>query len=85
MAASGFTRFARPNCQKRSVDRFAFCLGELKGIDVCPMKRDPAPLISGRKPEMEEGLPVWTGRKNDGFFPPIPRWFTGAGPGPGFR
>ncbi|HOX34837.1 MAG TPA: GNAT family N-acetyltransferase [Methanoregulaceae archaeon] len=22
-------------------DRFSFCLGDLKGIDVCPMKRDP--------------------------------------------
>jgi len=25
-------------------DRFDFCLGELRGIEVCPMKRDPAPV-----------------------------------------
>ncbi|MDD1702337.1 MAG: GNAT family N-acetyltransferase [Methanoregula sp.] len=29
-------------------DRFDFCMGNLKGIDVCPMRRDPGPYTVGK-------------------------------------
>ena len=37
----GFYPIREDELPKTIRDRFAFCLGELKGIDVCPMKRDP--------------------------------------------
>jgi GNAT superfamily N-acetyltransferase len=37
----GFYPIQETGLPKTIRDRFAFCLGELKGIDVCPMKRDP--------------------------------------------
>ena len=37
----GFYPIQEGELPKTIRDRFAFCLGELKGIDVCPMKRDP--------------------------------------------
>ena len=40
----GFYPMAESDLPKTIRDRFGFCLGNLKGIDVCPMKRDPATL-----------------------------------------
>jgi N-acetylglutamate synthase-like GNAT family acetyltransferase len=37
----GFHTIREADLPKTIRDRFDFCLGELKGIDVCPMKRDP--------------------------------------------
>ena len=37
----GFRAIREAELPKTIRDRFDFCLGELKGIDVCPMKRDP--------------------------------------------
>jgi GNAT superfamily N-acetyltransferase len=37
----GFHPIREAELPKTIRDRFDFCLGELKGIDVCPMKRDP--------------------------------------------
>lgn len=37
----GFYSIREAELPKTIRDRFDFCLGELKGIDVCPMKRDP--------------------------------------------
>jgi GNAT superfamily N-acetyltransferase len=37
----GFRPIREAELPKTIRDRFDFCLGELKGIDVCPMKRDP--------------------------------------------
>ncbi len=37
----GFHAIREAELPKTIRDRFDFCLGELKGIDVCPMKRDP--------------------------------------------
>jgi N-acetylglutamate synthase-like GNAT family acetyltransferase len=37
----GFYPIREAELPKTIRDRFDFCLGELKGIDVCPMKRDP--------------------------------------------
>jgi GNAT superfamily N-acetyltransferase len=42
----GFYTIREEELPKTIRDRFSFCLGELKGIDVCPMKRDPAPLAA---------------------------------------
>jgi GNAT superfamily N-acetyltransferase len=39
----GFYPIKEAELPKTIRERFDFCLGELKGIDVCPMKRDPAP------------------------------------------
>jgi hypothetical protein len=38
--------YPMPECDlpKTIRDRFGFVMGNLKGIDVCPMKRDPAAL-----------------------------------------
>jgi GNAT superfamily N-acetyltransferase len=44
----GFYPIREEELPKTIRDRFAFCLGELKGIDVCPMKRDPASLAAGQ-------------------------------------
>ena len=44
----GFYPIREAELPKTIRDRFDFCLGELKGIDVCPMKRDPAPLAPGQ-------------------------------------
>lgn len=37
----GFYPMAESELPKTIRDRFGFCMGNLKGIDVCPMKRDP--------------------------------------------
>jgi N-acetylglutamate synthase-like GNAT family acetyltransferase len=37
----GFHPIREAQLPKTIRERFDFCLGELKGIDVCPMKRDP--------------------------------------------
>lgn len=37
----GFSAIREAELPKTIRDRFDFCLGNLKGIDVCPMKRDP--------------------------------------------
>ena len=37
----GFRQIPEPDLPKSIRDRFDFVLGELKGIDVCPMKREP--------------------------------------------
>lgn len=37
----GFYPIREADLPKTIRERFDFCLGELKGIDVCPMKRDP--------------------------------------------
>jgi len=37
----GFHPIREAELPKTIRERFDFCLGELKGIDVCPMKRDP--------------------------------------------
>jgi hypothetical protein len=42
----GFYPMAECDLPKTIRDRFGFCMGNLKGIDVCPMKRDPTALIS---------------------------------------
>lgn len=44
----GFYPIREEELPKTIRERFSFCLGELKGIDVCPMKRDPAPLAAGQ-------------------------------------
>ncbi len=46
--ALGFYSIPEADLPKTIRDRFDFCLGELKGIDVCPMKRDPSPVVQGR-------------------------------------
>jgi GNAT superfamily N-acetyltransferase len=38
----GFFPIPEPDLPKTIRDRFSFCLGDLKGIDVCPMKREPS-------------------------------------------
>lgn len=38
----GFYPMPESELPKTIRDRFGFCMGNLKGIDVCPMKRDPA-------------------------------------------
>ena len=40
----GFYPMAESELPKTIRDRFGFVMGNLKGIDVCPMKRDPASL-----------------------------------------
>jgi GNAT superfamily N-acetyltransferase len=40
----GFYPMAECDLPKTIRDRFGFLMGNLKGIDVCPMKRDPAAL-----------------------------------------
>jgi GNAT superfamily N-acetyltransferase len=40
----GFYPMAESELPKTIRDRFGFVMGNLKGIDVCPMKRDPAAL-----------------------------------------
>jgi len=35
-------RFPEPALPKTIRDRFGFVMGNLQGIDVCPMKRDPS-------------------------------------------
>ncbi|MCX6684997.1 MAG: GNAT family N-acetyltransferase [Methanoregula sp.] len=42
----GFYPMAENDLPKTIRDRFGFCMGNLKGIDVCPMKRDPAALTT---------------------------------------
>jgi GNAT superfamily N-acetyltransferase len=37
----GFYPMPESDLPKTIRDRFGFCMGNLKGIDVCPMKRDP--------------------------------------------
>jgi len=37
----GFYPMAESELPKTIRDRFGFCMGNLKGIDVCPMKRNP--------------------------------------------
>jgi GNAT superfamily N-acetyltransferase len=37
----GFSVIRETDLPKSIRDRFGFCLGNLQGIDVCPMKRDP--------------------------------------------
>lgn len=37
----GFRAIPEVDLPKTIRDRFDFCLGELKGIDVCPMRREP--------------------------------------------
>jgi hypothetical protein len=49
----GFYPIREDELPKTIRDRFAFCLGELKGIDVCPMKRDPA------TPCSRAGILIW--------------------------
>jgi len=38
----GFYPIPEPELPKTIRDRFGFVMGNLQGIDVCPMKRDPA-------------------------------------------
>lgn len=38
----GFYPIPEPDLPKTIRDRFGFCMGNLAGIDVCPMKRDPS-------------------------------------------
>jgi GNAT superfamily N-acetyltransferase len=45
----GFYPIPESDLPRTIRDRFGFCLGNLKGIDVCPMRRDPGP-FSGRDP-----------------------------------
>jgi len=40
-ASLGFRIIPEEELPRTIRERFSFCLGELKGIDVCPMKRDP--------------------------------------------
>ena len=42
----GFYPMAECELPKTIRDRFGFCLGDLKGIEVCPMKRDPTALTT---------------------------------------
>ncbi len=42
----GFYPMAECDLPKTIRDRFGFCMGNLKGIDVCPMKRDPTALTT---------------------------------------
>ena len=43
--ALGFYPIREAELPKSIRERFDFCLGELKGIDVCPMKRDPSAVV----------------------------------------
>jgi len=45
----GFSPIPEAELPKTIRDRFGFCLGDLKGIDVCPMKRNPGYLSPGEK------------------------------------
>ena len=49
--ALGFYPIPEADLPKTIRERFDFCLGELKGIDVCPMKRDPSPVGPDSVPE----------------------------------
>jgi GNAT superfamily N-acetyltransferase len=42
----GFYPIPEKDLPKTIRDRFGFCMGNLKGIDVCPMKRDPTDIKS---------------------------------------
>ena len=42
----GFYPIPETELPKTIQDRFGFCMGNLKGIDVCPMKRDPTDIGS---------------------------------------
>ena len=42
----GFYPIPETDLPKTIRDRFGFCMGNLKGIDVCPMKRDPTDIAS---------------------------------------
>ena len=42
----GFYPIPETDLPKTIQDRFGFCMGNLKGIDVCPMKRDPTDIGS---------------------------------------
>jgi GNAT superfamily N-acetyltransferase len=42
----GFFPIPENDLPKTIRDRFGFCMGNLKGIDVCPMKRDPTEFLS---------------------------------------
>jgi N-acetylglutamate synthase-like GNAT family acetyltransferase len=42
----GFLPIQENDLPKTIRDRFGFCMGNLKGIDVCPMKRDPTDFLS---------------------------------------
>ncbi len=42
----GFRPIPEDNLPKTIRDRFGFCMGNLRGIDVCPMKRDPTEFLS---------------------------------------
>ena len=44
----GFYPVTEEELPKTIRDRFGFCLGNLKGIDVCPMRRDPAGIAGER-------------------------------------
>ncbi|MCX6701377.1 MAG: GNAT family N-acetyltransferase [Methanomicrobiales archaeon] len=43
----GFHPISENDLPKTIRDRFGFCMGNLKGIDVCPMKREPTDFVSG--------------------------------------
>ncbi|WML68121.1 MAG: hypothetical protein METHP_01706 [Methanoregula sp. SKADARSKE-2] len=43
--ALGFYPIPEAELPKSIRERFDFCLGELKEIDICPMKRDPSPVV----------------------------------------
>ena len=45
----GFRIIAEDELPPTIRDRFSFCLGELRGIDVCPMKREPTQPLSGQE------------------------------------
>jgi len=42
----GFYPIPEKDLPKTIRDRFGFCMGNLKGIEVCPMKRDPTDFFS---------------------------------------
>ena len=44
----GFYPIPENDLPKTIRDRFGFCIGNLKGIEVCPMKRDPTDFLSAR-------------------------------------
>ncbi|MEN6444220.1 MAG: GNAT family N-acetyltransferase [Methanoregula sp.] len=48
----GFFPIPEPDLPKTIRDRFSFCLGDLRGIDVCPMKREPSAVRMGSFTEM---------------------------------
>lgn len=50
----GFRQIPEPALPKSIRERFDFVLGELKGIDVCPMKREPS--VSGKNPGQERSV-----------------------------